>query len=156
MKRFLIAGFALALSVPALADVVVICQSKGYTANPDDFHSIVTHVKTSAFTIDKEGIHLGDVVYLPSDPDKVGLKGLAATYFQPKADKMAYLYKTDDGKPEIGISRIENSSDTVFADKTLYSDCAFEPNTGKGHGATTTSLDIETGRSKTIRTSWRF
>jgi hypothetical protein len=156
MKRFLIAGVALGLSVSVLADVTVVCKSTGYTANPDNFHSIVTQVKTSAFLIDGEGIHLGDVVYPPSNPDKVGLKGLAATYSQPKLDKIVYLYETDDGNPEIGISRIEDSSDTVFADKTLYSNCTFEPNKGKGHGAATTAFDVETGRSKVVQTSWRF
>ena len=156
MKKFLIAGVMLGLSASALADVTVVCQNTGYTANPDNFHSIVTQIKTSAFLIDVEGIHLENTVYPPSNPDKVGLQGLAATYSQPKQDKVVYLYETDNGSPEIGISRIEDNSDAVFADKTLYSNCTFEPNKGKGHGATTTSLDIETGRNKAVQTSWRF
>ena len=132
----------------------LVCHSYGHTNDSSEFHSIKVRLKETHFFFDQTGVTVGSRHYNPIDPAEVGLEGLAVTYLLEKEEQVLYLYRNDYGM-EIGVSYIDPDTDTIFADKSLYSDCNFNVE-GITHVVTREASGPETRRGQVVRTSSRF
>lgn len=101
----------------------ITCEQYGYTNNPDNFQDIVVHAQRTVFKVDAYNVTLGNTNYRVIDPDMVGLSGLAVVYKDDKNNQLLYLYMNELGEKEVGISNIEDDSDTFFGDKGVYKQC---------------------------------
>lgn len=108
------------------ADQVLVCQNYGHTDKAEDFHSIKTLPLISRFKIEGTNVSFGTSTFKSVDPSMVGLEGLAITYFLDNEEKVLYLYTNDQGDREVGISRVEKDTDSVFGDKSVFTDCDFD------------------------------
>lgn len=110
----------------------LVCERYGHTDNPDDFHNIKLENKRSVFSLTSNKVTLDGVKYFLVNPSWVGLEGVALTYHSDNFNKVLYLYVTDKGDREVGISSIEPDSDTVFRDKTVFQGCDFKEEVADG------------------------
>jgi len=108
------------------AEQQLVCQNYGYTDKAEDFHSIKTLPLVSTFKLEGSDVVFGDDVFKSVNPEMVGLEGLAITYYLDTEEKILYFYTNDEGQREVGISHVEKDSDTVFGDKSVFTNCAFE------------------------------
>lgn len=108
------------------AEQTLVCKQYGHTDKAEDFHSIKTLPLTSTFKLEGTNVVFGDVTFKSVDPSMVGLEGLAITYYLANEEKILYFYMNDEGNREVGISHVEEDSDTIFGDKSLFTDCNFD------------------------------
>ena len=130
MKKVFIMLCAL-WSLSAAAQEQLVCSEYGYTNNADNFHTIQKLPLTSTFLITSKSVTFGNETYTLIDSEEVGLKGLAITYLLVKENKLLYLYTTATGAKEVGISRIETDSDSLFEDKSVFANCGLQQDTAR-------------------------
>lgn len=127
MKK-VIAVLALAMGVSSvvLADGIdtITCKFSGYTNNPDNFFDMQVGNKLTVFQVTATTVTLDGEEFQVIDPDSVGLANIAVVYKNNKNNRLLYLYKNELGEKEVGISNIEDDSDTFFGDKSVYKGCA--------------------------------
>ena len=123
---FTFSAAGVGVAAPINPPAVVICESYGYTSDVTKFHSIKTDKQVTEFVVSSDFVTANGVFYSQVRPSWVGLDGLAATYHDRKSNKLLYLYVTDRGEREVGVSAIEPDSDTIFRDKAVYKDCRFK------------------------------
>lgn len=104
----------------------LVCERYGFTKEAEEFHRIKASKKQSVFKIAAAYVMYDGVKYETVNPGWVGLDGMAITYHTDKNNKLLYLYMTDAGEREVGISSIEPDSDTIFRDKAVFKDCQFK------------------------------
>jgi len=107
----------------------MICKQWGYTDNPEHFHDIKVLSGTHNFEINGSRVTYAGKTFKSMDPEFVDMQGLAITYFNFNNDEVLYIYENEKGEQEVGISKLEDDSDTMFADKALYTDCSVEEQT---------------------------
>lgn len=125
----LVAGSAVAEETPKAAfpqGDTLVCASYGFTTKAEEFHQIKATKKESVFKIAVGYVMYDGVRYDTVNPGWVGLDGMAITYHTDKNNKLLYLYVTDAGEKEVGISSLELDSDTLFQDKAVFKDCQFK------------------------------
>lgn len=114
------------LANSAVADDSLVCKQYGFTDRAEDFHEIQTVQQETVFDLTSEYVMYNGDKYDTVNPGWVGLDGLAITYHTDKFNKVLYLYVNEKGDREVGISSIENDSDTIFQDKAVFRDCNFK------------------------------
>lgn len=149
MKQIIIA-LGLLWSVNAMATDVMVCKQGGYAANAEDFHNIkVEDIVETHFEVTPERIintNVG-IVFNIVDPSTVGFEDLdIKAYMNRDRNEVLYLYKNDSNQLEIGVSALIDDSDAMYADKTLYTSCSFEPQGGSQRAvASKSSLSLAQG-----------
>lgn len=103
----------------------LVCEQYGHTDNPDDFHNIITMPKVTTFIVDGADVTFDNKRFVSVDPETVGLEGLAVTYILDKEEQLLYLYTNEQGEREVGVSHLEENSDSIFQDKSVYTSCKF-------------------------------
>lgn len=104
----------------------LVCEQYGFAGDAEKFHKIKANKKQSVFKITAASVIYEGVQYDSVNPGWVGLDGMALTYHSEKNNKLLYLYVTDKGEREVGLSSIELDSDTIFQDKAVFQGCQFK------------------------------
>lgn len=115
-----------AMAAEKASTETLVCKQYGFTDKAEKFHHIKASKKESSFEITAAYVMHDGVKYTTVNPGWVGLDGLAITYHTDKNNKLLYLYVTDAGEREVGISSLELDSDAIFQDKAVYKDCHFK------------------------------
>lgn len=124
--KIAVALLSLGVSAAFAGDGTMVCKQWGYTDNPEKFHEIKILKGEHNFEINGSCVTYADKIYKSMDPEFVDMAGLAITYFNFNNDEVLYIYENEKGEQEVGISKLEDDSDVMFADKAVYTDCSVE------------------------------
>lgn len=154
MKKFVFAALVLWSSL-ALSLETMVCTQYGHTDNPEEFHTMERESLVTVFITSPNFIAAGDEQYNPVDPEDYDMKGLANTYLSSTKNKILYLYTNEYGEKEIGISRLEDGTDTLFKDKSVFAKCSILER-GSEHVASSATPAVERRGTVDPRQVYRF
>lgn len=141
-------------SVSAGTTTTITCEQYGHTNDPEAFFDMPTYPSKATFKVDGTKVVLGETTFSIIDPDMVGLKGLAVVYKDAKNNQLLYLYTNESGEKEVGVSVIEDASDTFFGDKGVYKQCTLSG--GNSDASTKSVLRTATRGTGYTPTVYRF
>ena len=141
--------------VQAQAGDILICEGYGYTANMGGYETIQPKPHHSQFSFNDGMAKLANENYVQLDAADMGFARNSVVFYRKEDNKLLYLYEGKEGL-EVGVSRINQDSDSILEDMAIYSNCHFTPKKEMRNGVTTATLDFEKGATKASQTTLRF
>jgi hypothetical protein len=141
----------------SLAHETMVCTQYGHTSNPEQFHSMGVKPRISVFITSQKSVIFGEELFSPVDAADYDMEGLANTYLSRTQNKILYLYTNEQGEKEIGISKLEDGTDSFFGDKSLFAKCSIlEQEEKKDVAASGASLMVERINTVSTGPTYRF